>query len=559
MRNHINKAQKIIRSMQLIIALILLLGVKTEGQILLSQSDMNFGKVQVKTLSARNLQIKNMSSLPLSIKINFKKEAGFTTSQEEFFLGIHDSIQILVSFTPTQNISYKNTLFVTLMETGESLPVRLKGEGAILTQYDAATFDKWDSELKNALNSLVINHTSLGYNTGRDRMYENIDKQPGDTIECVYTGIKIQAATRTIAQNQGFDTEHTWPQGTFSQAEPMRSDIFHLYPTNSSANNTRGNYPFGKVVSGINWQVGGSKRGLDYRNTTVFEPRDVHKGDVARSMFYFITRYQNYQNYMDTVQENVLKEWNKSDSVSVREAARNSKIEQYQGKRNPLIDYPEFIDRIASFVNTSLTTPKNPDAVLSADSMHLRYEWVGDQGDSSTQWLYIANASRGVLSYQTGSLSSQVFRVYTNDDTVAFGGVDSVLIVFAPAVQGYYQSELLLSTNDGIFRVPLRGTAVSGDVDDTFAGGEKDFRITGSYPNPFNGSASLRYSIYSPGYVTVSLFSVSGEHVRELSEGFQNEGDYTLRIEMSGLPSGIYFVRMISGSHSASLPIHYLK
>lgn len=559
MRNQTNKAQKIIRSIQFIMVLILLNGVKTEGQILVSQSEMSFGKVPVRSISARNMLIKNMSMLPVSIKINFEKGAGFTVSQEDFFLGIYDSIQVLVSFSPPQNISYKNTLFVTSVETGESLPVRLKGEGSTLVTYDAATFDKWDNDLKNSLNSLVLNHTSLGYNTGRDRMYENIDKQAGDTIECVYTGIRIQAATRTIAQNQGFDTEHTWPQGTFSQAEPMRSDIFHLYPTNSSANNTRGNYPFGKVVSGINWQVGGSKRGLDYRNATVFEPRDVHKGDAARAMFYFITRYQNYQGYMDTVQENVLKEWSRFDTVSVTEAARNTKIAQYQGKRNPLIDHPEFLDRIASFVMTNLVTPHKPEAVLSADSIHLRYEWVGEQGDSSTQWLYIANASRGTLTYQIGSLSSEVFKVYTNDDTVGFGGVDSILIVFTPAVQGYYQTELLLSTNDGIFRVPVRGTAVSGDADESVTAGEMDFRITGSYPNPFNGSASLRYTVYIPGEITVALFSISGEQVRVLSAGYQTAGEYTLRIEMSGLPSGIYFVRMFSGKHSASLPIHFMK
>lgn len=520
---------------------------------------MNFGKVPVRSLSARNLQVKNLSDLPVSIKIYFEKGAGFAASQEEFFLGLDDSAQVMISFTPSQNISFRNTLFVTLVETGESFPVRLRGEGAALAQYDAATFDQWDVDLKNALNSLVINHTSLGYNTGRDRMYENIDKQPGDTIECVYTGIRIQAATRTIAQNQGFDTEHTWPQGTFSQAEPMRSDIFHLYPTNSSANNTRGNYPFGKVVSGINWTVGGSKRGLDYRNVTVFEPRDVHKGDVARSMLYFIIRYQNYQNYMDTVQENVLKSWNTFDTVSVSEAARNTKIAQYQGKRNPLIDHPEFVDRVASFVMTNLVTPKLPAAVISADSVHLRYEWVGEQGDSSTAWLYIANASRGVLNYQTGALNSPVFRVYTNDDTVGFGSVDSLLLVFAPQVQGYYQSELLLSTNDGVFRVPLYGTAVSGDANEEISAVKKEFSIIGNYPNPFNGNSSLRYSIYTPGAVTIALFSVNGERVKELFNGEQIAGEHTLRIEMSGLPSGIYFVRMQSGTHSASLPIHYMK
>ncbi|KAA0266201.1 MAG: hypothetical protein EDM75_00350 [Chlorobiota bacterium] len=220
-----------------------------------------------------------------------------------------DSIQISVSYKPVQNVNDISYLAFYATDSTSSFALRVSGSGSTGDSYQSTTFDKYDAALKTALNSLVINHTNLGYNSARDRMFENIDKQAGDTIECVYTGIKIKAATRTIAQSLGFDTEHTWPQGTFSQADPMRSDINHLYPTNSTANNTRSNYPFGIVTGGVSWTGGGSKLGTGVGGT-VFEPRDVHKGNVARSMLYFIIRYTtNYGTFLTSAQESVFRIW----------------------------------------------------------------------------------------------------------------------------------------------------------------------------------------------------------------------------------------------------------
>lgn len=181
-------------------------------------------------------------------------------------------------------------------------------------------------------------------------MFETIDDLGGDTIECVYTGRKIKTESIPDVNIFHFNTEHTWPQETFDSQEPMRSDLFNLYPSDEFANAKRANYPFGFVISDVVWEVGGSKLGKDVNGKTVFEPRDQHKGNVARSLFYFIIRYpQNYGHFLDSVQESVLRTWNKLDLVDTREIQRNDSISLYQGKRNPFIDHPEFVDRIVRF------------------------------------------------------------------------------------------------------------------------------------------------------------------------------------------------------------------
>jgi len=171
-----------------------------------------------------------------------------------------------------------------------------------------------------------------------------------NTIECVYTGREaVGYIDRTDCQtNYSFNTEHTFPQGLFGSAEPMRSDIFHLFPTDDNANNVRGSLPFG-MVSNPTWTDGGSKC-----DNIVFEPRDEHKGKSARAMMYFVIRYQDYTSFF-APQQGILKQWNQQFLPNTEEITRNSRIQVAQGNRNPFIDYPQFAERITTFSGTSVS------------------------------------------------------------------------------------------------------------------------------------------------------------------------------------------------------------
>ena len=77
-----------------------------------------------------------------------------------------------------------------------------------------------------------------------------------------------------------------------------------------------------------------------------FEPMDVHKGNVARSILYFSIRYKMP---IDNLQETFLKFWNLLDPVDAAEKARHEGIAKVQGNRNPFIDRPELALEIADF------------------------------------------------------------------------------------------------------------------------------------------------------------------------------------------------------------------
>ncbi|MBI2390056.1 MAG: endonuclease [Deltaproteobacteria bacterium] len=147
----------------------------------------------------------------------------------------------------------------------------------------------------------------------------------------------------------GLNKEHTWPQSLGAGSEPARSDLYNLFPTRSDVNSSRGNSPFGVVVRVDRlWDdASGSKVGGDADGLRVFEPRLVHKGNVARAMFYFSIVYSLA---IDSKQEVSLRSWHRLDPVDEAELARADKIAaKYQKNRNPFIDIPAFVDRISDF------------------------------------------------------------------------------------------------------------------------------------------------------------------------------------------------------------------
>jgi deoxyribonuclease I len=152
-----------------------------------------------------------------------------------------------------------------------------------------------------------------------------------------------------MPNNSMLNVEHTWPQSQFGGSGKglQKSDMHHLFASDSKLNSDRGSLPFGTVLQekkALKCPV--SRVGYDSSGRTVFEPPTDHKGNVARALFYFAARYSMK---IDPVQEAALKEWNHEDPVDEAEILRNDEIENIQGNRNPFIDKPELADAIADF------------------------------------------------------------------------------------------------------------------------------------------------------------------------------------------------------------------
>jgi hypothetical protein len=65
-----------------------------------------------------------------------------------------------------------------------------------------------------------------------------------------------------------------------------------------------------------------------------------------------------------------------------------------------------------------------------------------------------------------------------------------------------------------------------------------------NFPNPFNPSTNITYTIQREGYVRLAVFNLLGQEVSVVFEGMQPEGRYTVAFNNLNLPSGIYFYRL---------------
>lgn len=205
--------------------------------------------------------------------------------------------------------------------------------------------------LLQSLNQIVARHVDLGYDQGRDVMFGVVDDlQDNNVVVCAYTDRREQnVSNRGDAYNHGLNTEHTWPKSKGAESGPPKSDLHHLFPTDIDTNSKRSSFPFGEVVQ-VEFQNGGSKLGRNAQGQTVFEPRDDHKGDVARALFYFYTVYGGQASTSNfRIEEPVLHQWHAQDPVDQAEQIRNARIFQYQKNRNPYIDRPEFVRLIGRF------------------------------------------------------------------------------------------------------------------------------------------------------------------------------------------------------------------
>ncbi|MBS1970789.1 MAG: endonuclease [Bdellovibrionales bacterium] len=264
----------------------------------------------------------------------------------------------------TEKIPYYGEEFYSELGAGvtdKSLLMRLK---VILKVYHNPHKDGLDTLGTSCEESGCYQHTAFGYNNARKFLFGSFylipDTGSGYGVKDVYcdhnaTPEEFSNGGRpgpgVIPDSTVINAEHTWPQSRFTGRYPtdlQKSDLHHLFPTDSEMNSVRGNNWFGEVVKDTktlkckNVRFGKPDGG----GQDVFEPPREHRGNVARALFYFSTRYDLP---IDPRLEAVLRKWHKDDPVDDEERDRNEKIMKLQGNRNPFIDYPELVDKINDF------------------------------------------------------------------------------------------------------------------------------------------------------------------------------------------------------------------
>lgn len=276
-------------------------------------------------------------------------------------------------------ISFFALIFVAQISWAEGIE-----PSTVLTTYyasiDGKTTNANDDLRKTLCTVISTGYTSIGYSSLQSQMYA-ASSNPTDfvngsnkTMEDIYSSKPYKSSDNGSSASTcgtGWNKEHTVPQSWFNEQSPMKSDAFHVYPTDIRMNSLRSSYPYGETNAAkgcANYGYGsvGTSTFPGYTGT-VFDPGEggeygSYKGDLARTYFYMATRYRttnftsgsgstsftysggvaNLTDYM----KNLMLKWHREDPVSEKELKRNNAVYAHQHNRNPFIDYPELVEYI---------------------------------------------------------------------------------------------------------------------------------------------------------------------------------------------------------------------
>ena len=494
---------------------------------------LHFPDTDEKSRASRTVWVKNDGPAEF-LKVRdvdlFKKygDRPFRVSDTSFTVAPGDSFALNVYFNPEHNIDHHMALILKSDNGFGHRIIELNGQGIFSNSYYSSTRNKSQEQLKTALSQKIgQNYNSLGYTIARDNMYATIDNSGGQ-VECVYTGRTATFSTRSGANSNSFNCEHTFPQGFYNKNEPMRSDIHHLFPTDVSANSRRSNDPFG-VVTNASWTQGGSKSG-----NGKFEPRDVHKGDAARAMMYFVLQYRDYNNHFKG-QENILRTWHHTDTVSTKEIQRNKDIYNLQNNRNPFVDYPQLEARIEDFVSNSLA-PVVFETYYSDDTIRVA------QGAGNYQYRFVIyNDGNTAIGYDSFQLNGAGL-TFVGGAPGQFSlnpGEHRTLDIQYDGTANYSNARLQFSEIQGSTTVPVDVPLRSGPVvsTDEWQSAEAEVKL---YPNPARDRINLEYNaMRGQDRISLRLLTPDGRTIRSV----ENRAEALQSISVSELASGLYILQ----------------
>ena len=85
------------------------------------------------------------------------------------------------------------------------------------------------------------------------------------------------------------------------------------------------------------------------------------------------------------------------------------------------------------------------------------------------------------------------------------------------------------------------------------------FALEQIYPNPFNPTTNIKFSIPENGLVTLKVYNLLGEEVQTLVSEVMNAGSYVTDFNASRLASGIYFYSIQVNDYTATKKMMLLK
>ncbi|MGL4364593.1 MAG: endonuclease [Bacteroidales bacterium] len=424
--------------------------------------------------------------------------------------------------------------------------------------YYSKALHKNSATLKTSLHQIIKGHTERTY-TQLWTDFQSTDKRADGKVWDMYSTCSFTYVSKQCGSYKNvcdcYNREHSFPKSWFNEAKPMYSDLYHLYPTDGKVNGQRSNYPYGECAKGTQLANGKGKLGTSTfsgYSGTVFEPDNEFKGDLARTYFYMVTRYDdivanwasnstakptlNGTKYpaFTTWTQNLLLKWHREDPVSQKEIDRNNAVYKIQNNRNPFIDHPELAEHIWGKQTNIPWTGEAIDGDKSSPSIRLEIaEYLNNilevevevtsENKIQTVELWVGTSENNKLfSYNMESVGHDMYHVKLEDEKFDFFPL--VCTIFAVDKLG----------NKSIFVTHIASTGIDKLQ-------EAEFRV---FPNPASTELHIHWDKIA-NTANIEVFNTQGQII------YRKEINSTQNIlSLNNFAKGLYYIRLSDKKYS---------
>ncbi len=125
------------------------------------------------------------------------------------------------------------------------------------------------------------------------------------------------------------------------------------------------------------------------------------------------------------------------------------------------------------------------------------------------------------------------------------------LITVGPLSQGDHVIAMNIEDNVGrvsVLKFEVNAITPTGIEDDDAV--PTEFSLEQSYPNPFNPTTTINYSLAKDSHVMLTIYNSLGNVVEEIMNAQKSAGYHKISWDASAQPSGIYFYKLTTDEFS---------
>lgn len=157
-----------------------------------------------------------------------------------------------------------------------------------------------------------------------------------------------------------------------------------------------------------------------------------------------------------------------------------------------------------------------------------------------------------------------------------------ILFEFNPPEENASFRELIDIDGDGFFEIVFRGYTgnypnpdiyktyiystglTTSVVEEIYSTSPSGYQLKQNFPNPFNPSTTIRYSLSGPENISIKIYDVSGQLVKEINKEYNQAGEFEVIWDGKNnfnqkVSSGTYFYQLIVGNYSEAKKMLLLK